>query len=992
MATEEVEIVKPRNDKREYRRIVLKNSLEVLLVSDPDTDKFSAVLQWMSALVTSAIPLELKDSPIFSNICCFILVKNIHWRIVIRSTLLSMEGSAMLIHLLKTPTITLMLILMILKRLWTGLHSSLLDLCYQLTQPRGKSKLLILRIRKTYCLMAGECTRILQDASRKRKNWDAYLSKDQLSESSFSSRPHKLQKHLSDHDHPYHKFNVGNLESLENQPKEKGLDIRAELIKFYEENYSANLMHLVVYAKESLDAIQTAVEDKFQQIRSNGRSRIFFPGQPCMSEHLQILVKAVPIEQGHELRIVWPVTPSILHYKEGPCSYLSYLIGHEGEGSLFHFLKTLGWATSLFAGEEGWNWEFSFFTVTIDLTDDGHEHMGDIVGLLFKYIHLLQQSGVCKWIFDEIASISETEFHYQDKSDPVDYAVDIASNMKLYPPEDWLVQSSIPTKFCPSTIQSVLDDLSPNNVRIFWQSNKFEGQTNMVEPWYKTAYSIEKINDSMIQEWILSAPNGNLHLPVVNLFIPSDLSLKYAKEKVKFPSLARKSSYASLWYKPDTMFSTPKAYVMIDFNCPYARSSPESEVRTIIFTELVEDYLNEYAYSASVAGLYYFIQIADSGFQVTVAGYNHKLRTLLDAVIGKIAKFYVNPERFAVIKEKLIKNYENLKFEQPNEQATHYSSLLLLEQKWPWTEKLEALRHLEAEDLAKFTPMMLSRAFLECYIAGNIECSEAVSIIQYVEDALFKDEKPICHPLFPSQHLTNRVVKLERGTSYFYRVKGLNPSNENSALVHYIQVHQDEFTLNVKLQLFTLIAKQAAFHQLRTVEQLGYITTLRERKDFGIRGIEFIIQSTVQGPGHIDLRIEAFLRIFENKIYEMTDDEFKSNIKALIEVKLEKHKNIWEESAFYCREITVGTLKFDRRECEVMALKQLTKQEFIDFFNEYIRIGAPNKRTLSIGVYGKLHSLENTSEEGEPSQSNKVQIDDIFSFRRSQPLYSSFTR
>ena len=33
------EIVKARNDKREYKRIVLKNSLEVLLVSDPDTDK-----------------------------------------------------------------------------------------------------------------------------------------------------------------------------------------------------------------------------------------------------------------------------------------------------------------------------------------------------------------------------------------------------------------------------------------------------------------------------------------------------------------------------------------------------------------------------------------------------------------------------------------------------------------------------------------------------------------------------------------------------------------------------------------------------------------------------------------------------------------------------------------------------------------------------------------------------------------------------------------
>ena len=36
---EMVEILKPRTDKRDYKRVVLSNSLEVLLISDPDTDK-----------------------------------------------------------------------------------------------------------------------------------------------------------------------------------------------------------------------------------------------------------------------------------------------------------------------------------------------------------------------------------------------------------------------------------------------------------------------------------------------------------------------------------------------------------------------------------------------------------------------------------------------------------------------------------------------------------------------------------------------------------------------------------------------------------------------------------------------------------------------------------------------------------------------------------------------------------------------------------------
>lgn len=61
-------------------------------------------------------------------------------------------------------------------------------------------------------------------------------------------------------------------------------------------------------------------------------------------------------------------------------------------------------------------------------------------------------------------------------------------------------------------------------------------------------------------------------------------------------------------------------------------------------------------------------------------------------------------------------------------------------------------------------------------------------MIQHIEDVFFKGSKPVSQPLFASQYMTNRVVKLERGINYFYSAEGLNPSDENSALVHYIQV------------------------------------------------------------------------------------------------------------------------------------------------------------------------------------------------------------
>ncbi|KAL6530464.1 Insulin-degrading enzyme-like 1, peroxisomal [Orobanche minor] len=955
--TEELEIIKPRNDKREYRRIVLQNNLQVLLISDPETDKCAASMDVRVGSFSD--PEGLEGLAHFLEHMLFYASEKYPLEDSYSAYISEHGGS-------------------------TNAFTSSEHTNYYFDVNPDCFKEALDRFAQFFIkpLMSADAT------TREIKAVDSENQKNLLSD---GWRMNQLQKHLSTKDYPYHKFGTGNWETLDVRPKERGLNTRQELLRFYNENYSANLMHLVIYSKDALDKSESMVRSKFQEIRNTDRSCITFDGQPCDSESLQILVKAVPIKQGHKLRFVWPITPEILHYKEGPSRYLGHLIGHEGEGSLFYILKKLGWATSLYAGESDWTCDFSFFTVVIDLTEAGHEHFEEIVALLFKYIYLLQQSGPCQWIFDELAAICETSFHYQDKIRPIDYVVNVAFNMQFYPPKDWLVGSSLPSKFNPAKIQSALEELNPYNVRIFWESTKFEGVTNSTEPWYGTAYSVERLSGSTIECWTERSSSEDLHLPIHNVFIPTDLSLKTVSEQRKLPILLRKTQYSRLWYKPDTAFLTPKAYVKIDFNCPFSGGSPEAEVLTEIFTRLLMDYLNEYAYDAQVAGLHYGVSNTEFGFQVTVVGYNHKLKILLETVINQIAKFEVKPERFAVIKELVTKEYQNLKFQQPYQQAMYYCSLVLQDQTWPWTDALEVLPHLEAEKLVKFYPLMLSRTFLECYVAGNFDPNEAQSIIQHIEDVFFMGPSPSSQALFASQFMTNRIIKLERGANCIYSAEGLNPSDENSALVHYIQVDPDDFKMNVKLQLFALIAKQPAFHQLRSVEQLGYITVLMQRNDSGVRGVQFIIQSKAKGPAEIDLRVESFIKMFETKLYEMPSDEFKSNVNALIEMKLEKHKNLREESGYYWREISDGTLKFDRREREVEALRQLSQKELIDFFNEHIKFGATRKKSLSVRVYGSAHSSQYLADDSQTAESNStVRIQDICSFRRSRPLYGSF--
>ncbi|KAF3776375.1 Zinc-metallopeptidase [Nymphaea thermarum] len=312
---------------------------------------------------------------------------------------------------------------------------------------------------------------------------------------------------------------------------------------------------------------------------------------------------------------------------------------------------------------------------------------------------------------------------------------------------------------------------------IFWESKSFKGHTDMVEPWYQTEFSVDKITDAIVQKWIDASPNDELHLPAPNLFIPTDLAIKEVQQ-ANYPFLLRKTSFSRLWYKPDNLFLTPKAFIKIDFSCPESRHSPDAEVLTDIFTP----------YDAQVAGLRYKISQSDFGFQLTVFGYNHKMKLLLDAIIEKVAQFEVKLERFSVIKESMVKEYENFKFRQPYQQAMYYSALILEDNSWPWNEKLEALVHLEAEELSKFSHLLLSRTFFECYAAGNIGPSEAETLVIDIEKILFHSPKHMCKPLFSSQFLTNRIVKLQTARSHFYPVQCLNQDNENSALLFYVQV------------------------------------------------------------------------------------------------------------------------------------------------------------------------------------------------------------
>ncbi|KAK5719033.1 metalloprotease, partial [Elasticomyces elasticus] len=188
----------------------------------------------------------------------------------------------------------------------------------------------------------------------------------------------QLNKSLSNHDHPYSHFSTGNLQTLKEEPEKRGLDVRSEFIKFYEEHYSANRMKLVVLGRESLDELEGFVTEFFRDVKNKDLPQNRWDGvQPWLPEHIGVQIFAKPVMDTRSLDIYFPFLDEEFLYESQPSRYLSHLVGHEGPGSILAYIKAKGWANGLSAGAMPVCPGASFFTISVRLTQEGlKQHRG----------------------------------------------------------------------------------------------------------------------------------------------------------------------------------------------------------------------------------------------------------------------------------------------------------------------------------------------------------------------------------------------------------------------------------------------------------------------------------------------------------------------------------------------------------------------------------------------------------------------------------------
>ena len=150
----------------------------------------------------------------------------------------------------------------------------------------------------------------------------------------------QIRRTLYESSHPANNFSTGNLETL------KGIQ-RREFLEFYNQHYSANQMTLALCGKASLDQLEAWTRKYFTDIENRNSPVHRVPSEYLKPRKAFRLVRVEPVKDIRSLTLEFPTPPGDIHYQSKPAGLLSFIIGHEGKGSLLSYLKEQGLATAL---------------------------------------------------------------------------------------------------------------------------------------------------------------------------------------------------------------------------------------------------------------------------------------------------------------------------------------------------------------------------------------------------------------------------------------------------------------------------------------------------------------------------------------------------------------------------------------------------------------------------------------------------------------------
>ena len=897
-----VEPVKSANDDRQYRLLTLDNELQVLLISDPQTPKAAASLD---VLVGSG------DNP---------------------------PGRAGLAHFLEHMLF-----------LGTDKYPDSAEYERFITEHGGTRNAYTSFEHTNYFFdvnapyLREALDRFAQffiaprfDAQYVEREKNAVEAEYQMGLKSDGRRELDVLQEVMNQQHPYSQFTVGSLETLADRP---GSSVRDDLLTFYDKHYSANAMRLVVLGSDSLDELQDLVVPMFSQVPNKSFEHDAIEVPLFAENSLPMFVQVEPQATLRQLQVAFPIADYRDLYTAKPVSYLGNLVGHEGEGSLLSQLKAEGLAESLSAGA-GLGWRGgSLFSVNVALTEKGAADYQRVLQLLFAYMDMLRDKGPKEWLYKEQSQVAELNFRFKEKASPINYVSSLASGMHYYAPEDILRGPYVMSDYEEDVLVQLLDGMVSSNALVMLSDKNIESDT--VSDYYQVPYSSQSLAPEQVAAWHSDQNATALHLPPANRYIAEDVTLvDEPRDQPLNPFIALQAERQTVWFRQDDEFRVPKGATYINFRSPEVGQSAQQTAMAVLYTSLLKDQVNEFAYPASLAGLSFNLYKHAQGISLRISGYNDKQEVLLKELLEVMVNPDFDPRRFEDLRSDMIRSLRNSVAKRPSSQVLDDLREALLYGEWGEAALISALEQTDQTALDAYIDRFWRTASAETLVYGNYDPAEVEKISTMIAAII---------PARPSPPLPDlKVLKLASGESLQYVV---DVPHDDAVVAWYLQARDDTWEDRAAAALTAQIMKSGFFQQLRTEQQLGYVVSTFAYPQRDVPGLVMLVQSPVADAGAVTAAMQVFM---EGVRPDLDEAQFARHQAALVSEILRPDKNLWERAEFYWQSIARKQFDFDGRKALAEAVQAFTLDSWEAYYRDVfleqrhsLRVVAPGRKGLT---------------------------------------------
>jgi len=754
-------------------------------------------------------------------------------------------------------------------------------------------------------------------------------------------RMRQVKRSIYNANHPSNHFEIGTLETLSKVD-------RNVLLDFHKKYYSSNMMSLSIMSNLDLDELETLARVYFSDIKNHNTKKIKYPSNYLEEKDALRLLKIVPVKDVKRLVLEFPTPAFYSSYLTKPENLLSYLIGHEGEGSLVALLKSQGLATGIGGWGSSATYDYGSLNIWVELTSDGFDRYEDVLTACFSYIEMLKESGYQSFIYKESKVLAELEEKYSDKGEGAGVAVELANNLAFYPIKDAERVKYLYGMEDAELYTDFLSYIRPDNMLATLSGQGLE--TSEVERWYSAKYAFTEINDDFYRSLLSPIQFDALKMPLANKFMPSSTDIKKIKNYSENAEILENSRGMKLYHSRDLEFNRPKASLMYKVRFPSNITSLKNAVLMDLYIASVNEVLNEVGYPAYLAGMTFSITNDSEGILINATGYDSALPSLMDEIIYALNHITLDEKRFSVIMDSQIRGLDNKSLDAAYMIARREVSGISKKIFYSPESKRSIIQSFLLDDVKSFPETIYKGIYLQGLAHGNISKKDALRISSKLRNALGY------RSISESDIVSQGRVELSKSEKIISQLKS---KVNNSAYVSMYDLGGNNPEDRVMAMMIDTFIGQPYNMELRTNQQLGYIVAggAYARDDYS--GLYFIIQSDGYPADVVEDKSLTFLDNISNLLNKITIESFNTFKSAVREQINEKSTSISEEAKKRFNRAFKLDNNYDRDRQSLSALDAMTID---DMKSTLLRaVDSKSSQSITVLLYANQHEMPDGS-------------------------------